>query len=117
MIKQEKFNNAIENNDIEIISILLNDKQIDPTMDKNWAIRYCSKYGYIDIVKLLLKDKRVSPSDHHNDAIDLASENGHINIIKLLWSCKSVKNTLNKNNLILYNQLIKQDIKNKISKF
>ena len=46
-----------------------------------------------------------------------ASKKGYIDIVKLLFNDKRVKDTLQKNNLELYNELIKQNIKNKVSEF
>ena len=59
MTKQEEFNEAIINNDIEIIKTLLTDNRVDPSVNNNEAIRDASSNGHIEIVKLLLADSRI----------------------------------------------------------
>ena len=114
MTKQEEFEESIENSDIENVRLLLKDNNVNPADEQNWAIRYTSVFGYINFVKLLLKDKRVDPSDYANYAITHAYKNGHLNVVKLLWKDIRVKNTLQENDLQLYNKLMLQ---NKISEF
>ena len=123
---QEQFYDYIEKNDINNVKLLLNDKRVNPSDRNNWAIILASKDGYFDIVKLLLEDKRVDPSDHsnyftkensYNWAIYLAFSNGYFNISNLLWQDQRVKNTLKKDIPDLYNQLVKQDTKEKVDKF
>jgi ankyrin repeat protein len=117
MTKQNPFSKAIRNNDIKQVRLLLNDKEVVPSLDLNFPIQLASKNGYIDIVELLLKDKRVDPSDSCNLSIRLASKKCYIDIVELLWKNKLVKKTLKNDNEELYNKLIQQDIKNKVSKF
>ena len=119
MTKQEKFEEAIKNNDKDTVSLLLTDKRVDPSHDLNHPIRYSSHHGHIEIIKLLLKDKRVDPSDYNNWAIrgTAASEKLSFEILDLLWNDTRVKTTLKNNNLELYNKLVEQDIKNKVSEF
>ena len=88
MTKQKEFENAIHNNDVKIIELLLNNKEVNPSNKYNYAIGIASKNGYINVVKLLLNDKRVNPSDKNNYAISTASENGHTEIFKLLLKNK-----------------------------
>lgn len=48
------FMNAVRNNQIEIVKLLLTDKRIDPQIKNNQAIRKAFQSGYIEIVKLLI---------------------------------------------------------------
>jgi ankyrin repeat protein len=67
---------------------------VDPTTDKNAAIRYASEYGFVEVVKALLehKDKDgnlvVDPAAGDSYAIRLASENGHLEVVQLLLDYK-----------------------------
>ena len=114
---QEKFYKAIKNNDINNVKSLLNDKRIDPSYDNNFAIQLASQNGHIDIVKLLLKDKRVDPSHDNNYIIRFAYNEGYLDIVNLLWQDQRVKNSLKNHNEELYNQLVKQNTKEKVDKF
>ena len=75
---------AAENGHHEVLKILLNNKNADPSAVQNYAIRKASENGHHEIVKLLLEDGRANPSDIQNYAIRKASENGHHEIVKLL---------------------------------
>jgi ankyrin repeat protein len=70
----------------DVISILIKDSRIDPSVDDNYAIRWASGGGYTEIVDLLLKDPRVDPSAEDNDAIRWAYLSGHKNIVEMLFS-------------------------------
>ncbi len=109
MINQNKFHRLIYNNDIENIKIFLKDKKLNPSLFNNIAIIKASELGYLDIVKLFLNDKRVNPSDKLNSAITFAFKNKHFNIVNLLWQDQRIKNSLEKDNKELYNNLIFQD--------
>ena len=117
MTKQNNFNEAVENNDIEKVKSLLNDQRVDPTDSDNYALYISSTSGFVEIVDLLLKDKKINPSSYENEAIRYASDFDHIYVINLLWEDKRVKNTLKKDDLKLHDKLIQKDIKNKIEMF
>ena len=114
---QEKFYKAIKKNDINNVKLLLKNENVNPSKNNNWSIQLASENGHVDIVKLLLKDTRVNPSDSNNWAIQIASENGHFDIVNLLWQVQRVKDTLENDNKELYNELIKNDIKENIEEF
>ena len=115
--QQEKFDLAINNNDIKNVKLLLKDKRVNPSNNNNSAILLASQNGHLEIVKLLLKDKRVDPSESVNYAIEYAFKNGHLDIVKKIWRDKKIKLTLKNNNSELYNELIQEDIKNKVHGF
>jgi hypothetical protein len=48
---------------------LLKDPRIDPSVKKNYAIKYASKTGYKEVVEMLLKDNRVDPAANDNYAL------------------------------------------------
>jgi hypothetical protein len=140
-----KFEQAVLDNDLKNIKLLLNNPKVDICYDKNYAISTACQLGYIDIVKLLLEDGRADPSDKKNFAIGLAAEGGYIDIVKILlndkrvnptdvqnyairrttdeamiqflWNEPRIHNSLRNDNYELYSELIKKDIKNKIKDF
>ena len=137
MIKQEEFYQAIKNNDIKNVKLLLSLQKVQPSYRCNYSIQIASENGHANIVELLLNDKRANPSF---GSLDLAAENGHLNVVKLLlndprvdptydqnmsivfanqnnhthivellWNDRRIKKTLRKYNQELYNILIKKD--------
>ena len=142
--KQIDFINAVSDDNIELVKILLKNKLVNPSYDRNSALRYTCEYGYFEIaklllskdidpsysdnmpiviasecgyfniVKLLLADKRINPSAQHNWAIVLADEQDKLDIVELLWKYDVVKKSLKNDNLELYNKL---SVKNKIESF
>ena len=114
---QEQFYKSIEDGDIENFNLLMKNKEVNPADDNNKAIVLASRSGHFDIVKLLLNDKRVNPSDCYNSSIIAASDIGYFDIVNLLWQDQKVKDTLKIDDKELYNELIKNDIKDKIEDF
>jgi hypothetical protein len=102
---------------LEIFTLLHNDPRTNPTTENDWAIRNASKNGHFAIVKLLLNDERVNPLTLQNSAIYFAYNNNHQDIVQLLWKNKLIKKNLVKHEPKLYNILLENDIKNKISEF
>ena len=147
MTKQDEFKKAIEENNLELVNSLLQEGRIDPEDNRNEALRIAAKYGYVDIVKLLfkvgvkaiysdncairiasfygnitlveflLKEPKVDPTDCVNESLSYAYKNGYIEIVELLWNDQRIKNTLKNDNMELYNTLMQQDVKNKVSEF
>ena len=56
---QKQFHQAIENNDIKNVKLLLNDNRVNPADLDNWTIRNASIEGHCDIVNLLWQDQIV----------------------------------------------------------
>ena len=113
-----EFQEAVEQNKIEKVKALLINKKLDPSFNRNICIKYASSEGYSEIVKILLKDDRVDPAWTKNYAITAAYDNKHFDIVNLLWKDQRVKNTLQKDDINLYNELIKKDkLKQKIEVF
>jgi hypothetical protein len=120
---------AVERGFTEIVKLFLTNPKVDPSLRDNYCISISAQEGREDIVELLLKDPRVNPTATNNQAIKIAkhfstfdkpinaSQKTYLNIIQLLWNDKRVKNTLQKDNIDLYNKLTQQDIKNTIESF
>jgi hypothetical protein len=117
MNKQKAFNNAINNNDIESVKLLINDSQVDINRADDWAFQLCSEKGYTEIFKLLLKDERIIPYGYSNYAIRYAFQNKHFDIVRALLEKDILKKILKKNDIKLYNEIAKKLIKKNIEKF
>jgi len=106
---QNQFYNAIKSSDIEKIKLFLNNKELDPTANNNFAIYRAVAFRNIEVIKILLNDKDVDPSDNYNFSIQIAFAKEYFNIVNLLWKDQRIKNSLEKDNKELYNKLIFQD--------
>jgi hypothetical protein len=62
----------------------LQDKSLDPSANKNEAIRRACHFNSVDIVDRLLQELCVDPSDDHNYAIRTACKNGYDAIVDRL---------------------------------
>jgi len=78
------FGEAIIEDNIEIVKILLDDPRVDPSSAENFAIVIASTGGHPEMVKLLLADPRVDPSDQGSLAIYEAAGSNYIEIVELL---------------------------------
>lgn len=135
---QNEFYILIKENDIKMVESLLKNKKVDVSAENNWAIELASTSGHFEMVKLLLNDKKVNPADNRNwtiqstykkayyDILDSLNKknfnifsfnNEYVNIIKLLWRDERVQSSLKNDDNELYNELIKQDISDKIGGF
>ena len=117
MTKQEEFNQAVKDNDIKNVKLLLNDSMVDPSAADNYAIRWASYKGQLDVVKLLLNDPRVDPSDSNNQAIRVASDQGHIDVVKLLWKNKKIKDSFKMDDSALSHYLNRLNVNDKLDLF
>ena len=89
--KQNELINAIRNNDVKEVDILItNYEGADPSFHLNYCIGFASEIGHLDIVNVLMKDRRVDPSDSFNYSIKYACEKGHVDVVKLLLTDKRV---------------------------
>lgn len=75
---------AVKSDNLKILEILLNNKNIVIHESDNWIFAWACEKGRIGAVKLLLKDSRFNPSINDNLAIRNAANNGHHDIVKLL---------------------------------
>jgi hypothetical protein len=58
--------------------------EIDPSLKKNWAIRYGAREGFYKLVDRLIKDSRVFAGAAKNHAIRMAAQRGHEDIVQRL---------------------------------
>jgi hypothetical protein len=113
--QQSQFQNYIKSGDL--LNVKLNINKIDPSYNENYSVGIASALGYFEIVSLLLNDSRVNPSDYSNYAIKEAYRHLHKEVVNLLWQNVRVKNTLKNDDIEIYNELIKKDIKLKVENF
>jgi ankyrin repeat protein len=99
---QEQFQNAIIDNNINDVQLLLNNEKVNPNYDNHVAIRYACSNGLINIVKVLLNNSKVEAFITYNSPISLASANGHSDILKLLLKDKRFVHKSTTNNAIIY---------------
>ena len=111
------FNVACEQNNTEIVKLFLKNKKLNVSTASNFAFRHSASCGSFDIVKLLLEDFSVNPLSFTNEAIQMAYKNEHFDIVSYLWENKRVKDTLQKDDLSLYNILITKEVKEKVGNF
>lgn len=71
------------NVDLELVKEFLKNVE-DPSLSRNFLIRFASREGFREIVGLLLQDTRVNPTAEDNEAIMVASSHGHADIVELL---------------------------------
>lgn len=70
----------------KLVRKLLQNPEVDPSVNNNHAIGEASANGHLEVVKLLLEDPRVDPTDQENYAIVAASAMGHWKVVQLLLS-------------------------------
>ena len=102
MTKQEKFQKAVKENDVETVKALLKDSEVYPVTIDDQVILHASVNGYVKIVELLLGDERVKPNVYDNQAIGLASEMGHVEVVRLLLDDDRINPAANYNYAIRY---------------
>lgn len=86
---------ACWNDHLEVVKLIIDDGEVDPSYDNNDPIIAACNVGNLEMVKLLLADKRVDPSTDNNHCILDMSESGNIEIIKLLLNDPRVDPTDN----------------------
>lgn len=59
---------------------------LDPSGERDMAIRLAASNGHAGMVRLLLKDTRVDPSVCQDWALRYACMNGHVEVVRLLLS-------------------------------
>ena len=92
----------VENGQADLLSRLLKDDKIDPSVNNNEAIRLACTRGNTEIIKLLLAHQKVDPSANDNEAIRYASEVGLPEVVKLLLAHAKVDPSEKDNEAIRY---------------
>jgi hypothetical protein len=75
---------ASGNGHFDVVKLLLEQQNVDPSDYNNEAIVWAVRNNHIDVVKLLIADPRVDPSEPHNKAITWAVEFNLKEIVYLL---------------------------------
>jgi surface antigen len=81
---------AAYNGQLALVDKILQEKRVDPSFRKNYAIRMAAQYGHLDVLERLLQDRRVDPSAEDNYAIRLAACWGHLAVVERLMQDKRV---------------------------
>lgn len=68
----------------DLLRILIQKHGVDPSSERNYAIREAAYRGYTDVVLVLLTDARVDPSADQNFAIGVAAREGYLEIVRAL---------------------------------
>ena len=108
---------ASEFGHIEIVKLLLNDKKIKNYDGYGISLVKASKNGHINIVKILLDSNIVDCGYVGIDAILTSMKYKYTEVTLLLFENKDVKNDLKNHRIELYNELMKENIQNKVNKF
>ncbi|KAI8610603.1 ankyrin repeat-containing domain protein [Chytriomyces sp. MP71] len=87
--------------DEHIVSLLLQDSRVDPSVQQCEVLVVASTQGWTRIVQSLLADKRIQPDAGRNSAIIAASKRGHLDIVKLLLSAQQVNPSANENEALI----------------
>ncbi len=92
-VNLEAKNNALrfaaEYGRLDIVNLLLDVHQVDPSADSSAALASAAWGGYLPVVNRLLKDKRVDPAV----GLERARQRGHSRIIKRLLRDKRISET------------------------
>lgn len=75
---------AAEKGNESIVSLLLQDPQVDPVTNSNIPIGLASENGHSAVVSLLLQDARVDPTDNQNYAFRMAARSRQTAVVSLL---------------------------------
>ncbi|KAI8901165.1 ankyrin repeat-containing domain protein [Globomyces pollinis-pini] len=82
---QSAFNWIIKSpNADQVVHFMVQNRNVNPSISQNFAIKLSAQIGNFKVLKTLLKDSRVNAGDDDNFAIQAASANGHTSIVELL---------------------------------
>jgi len=104
---------AVSDNHLEIVILLLADGRVIPEDCENMAIVNAAEAGHVEMVRLLLADERVDPTDQECAALILAAENDHLEVVRLLIesglfdediiaACREQTRELNRTRIVQY---------------
>jgi len=88
-------------NNIEQVKQLLQDSNVDPSVNNNDPIYYTCTYGCLDMVKLLLQQEKVKISVNYNKAFQRACYGRNIKIAKYLLNNYTIDPSADNNEAIL----------------
>lgn len=75
---------AVEYDNTELLSILIEEGKIDPSMFNSHVLDSAAAYGSYRCVKRLLEDERLDPTANGNSAALVAIQNGYSDIANLI---------------------------------
>ncbi len=110
----------IDENNIEIVKLLLDDKKVNPCFGENNddAISLAVFNNNVEIVKLLLDDKRINPCMNENYILRQSCRFGYTEIVKLIFEDGRVDlslytdSTIKRASLCGYKEIVKLYIDN-----
>ena len=106
---------VIENN-VDLIDFFLS-KGFQPNFNNNEAFEIAARNNYENIIDKFYDYDNTDPSDNNNLAIITAYKQGYFDLVFKLFKYKEVKESLQKDDDILYNNLLKQATKENILHF
>jgi ankyrin repeat protein len=86
----EIFNWAVRFNHTEIIEFLLTKKDINPSVDQNYALRTAAEFGHSNLVSLFLNNELVNIYGLTDRSIVVAAKNNHIKVVEILLNDKRI---------------------------
>ncbi|KAJ3216432.1 hypothetical protein HDU67_009486 [Dinochytrium kinnereticum] len=75
---------ACLNGHTQLLTLLLADPRLNPSINNNYLLRRISVKGDLPIFNLLLTDPRVSPTSWRNESLRNACKHGHVDIVRAL---------------------------------
>ncbi len=82
--------NYFDEDDLEAIKIGLQDPNVDPSINFNYALQIAIDMGLLPVVELLVADPRVNPAKYDNFLIRRAAQMGERDIVKFLLKDKRI---------------------------
>ncbi|KAJ3378272.1 hypothetical protein HDU92_007549 [Lobulomyces angularis] len=77
---------ASENGSYEIVKLLLQDGQPNPSVFDNYCVKYATRNRHYKVMELLFSDERVDPTSNHNWAMKWACTFGYAELVRFLLS-------------------------------
>jgi hypothetical protein len=84
---------AVNRNQPHLVSLILQDKIIDLSINDNELFRTACCRGFLSIVKIFSNDGRIDISYNNNFAVCVVAENGHLDVLKFLLQDKRIDPT------------------------
>lgn len=99
---QDQFDECIRLLQFDIALEILDHVRLDPSKERNRAVRLAARGGHLPLLSRLLQEPSVDPSDFHNHAILDASFNGHCKVVQMLLLDSRVDPTTYNNQAIRF---------------
>ncbi len=122
---EEYFSHVIKEKNIELFTILFNDKRFDNDYSNGTALREATKNHFYQAVELLLTDNDIDLNNACGLPIRVAFRNYAENkkskdiekTFLLLWNNEKIKSYLKKEQKYLYTDILEETIANKLVNF